>query len=374
MNYKIKDLCEVTSSRRIFAREYKTSGIPFFRSQEIIELSTKGKTIPTIYISNDRYNALISKGLSVPTKGDILMSAIGANRGYPWNVSFDGFYFKDGNVIWLRKFSNQCNSKYLTYALSTKKYISMLQTASEHSAQVAITLDLIKNVEIDLPSIENQQHIVNTIGTIDDLIEKNDKILVSIRKLREQLFMKYSSLSSEEINIYDIIKFENGAQPPKSEHIYENKEGYIRFVQNRDYYSDSHITYIPKSKKNHICSETDIMMDKYGEAGTVRYWIYGAYNVALLKIIPQEVYITEYIRDFLSQKKIKDILYLSSQASTRPSLNESTFNALKIPALTISQYKEYNTKLNTLLKYELLIKSKQIKLKDAKQNLLSKYF
>lgn len=164
MNYKIKDLCEVTSSRRIFAREYKTSGIPFFRSQEIIELSTKGKTIPTIYISNDRYNALISKGLSVPTKGDILMSAIGANRGYPWNVSFDGFYFKDGNVIWLRKFSNQCNSKYLTYALSTKKYISMLQTASEHSAQGAITLDLIKNVEIDLPSIENQQHIVNTIS------------------------------------------------------------------------------------------------------------------------------------------------------------------------------------------------------------------
>ncbi len=230
------------------------------------------------------------------------------------------------------------------------------------------------NIEIPNYPLTFQQHIVNTIGTIDDLIEKNDKILVSIRKLREQLFMKYSSLSSEEINIYDIIKFENGAQPPKSEHIYENKEGYIRFVQNRDYYSDSHITYIPKSKKNHICSETDIMMDKYGEAGTVRYGIYGAYNVALLKIIPQEVYITEYIRDFLSQKKIKDILYLSSQASTRPSLNESTFNALKIPALTISQYKEYNTKLNTLLKYELLIKSKQIKLKDAKQNLLSKYF
>ena len=114
----------------------------------------------------------------------------------------------------------------------------------------------------------------------------------------------------------------------QNQNIYMKIRRDIRFVQNRDYYSDSHITYIPKSKKNHICSETDIMMDKYGEAGTVRYGIYGAYNVASLKIIPQEVYITEYIRDFLSQKKIKDILYLSSQASTRPSLNESTFNAL----------------------------------------------
>ena len=303
---------------------------------------------------------------------DILLSNIRPYFKKIWFSKFDGGCSND--VLVLRANNNIVMNKYLYYSLTNDNFINYYVASCKGTKMPRGNKDALLDWQINVPDLCEQQHIVNTIGTIDDLIEKNDKILVSIRKLREQLFMKYSSLSSEEINIYDIIKFENGAQPPKSEHIYENKEGYIRFVQNRDYYSDSHITYIPKSKKNHICSETDIMMDKYGEAGTVRYGIYGAYNVALLKIIPQEVYITEYIRDFLSQKKIKDILYLSSQASTRPSLNESTFNALKIPALTISQYKEYNTKLNTLLKYELLIKSKQIKLKDAKQNLLSKYF
>lgn len=165
MNYKIHDFCEITSSRRIFAKEYKDSGIPFYRSQEVIESSLKGNTNPTIFISEERFNQIIKSGLAVPYIGDILMSAIGANRGYPWCVNKVPFYFKDGNVIWLRNFKSFCNSKYLTYLLSTSRYIDMIQKASEHSAQGAITLDLIKNMQIDLPSVDKQQHIVNILMT-----------------------------------------------------------------------------------------------------------------------------------------------------------------------------------------------------------------
>ena len=118
MNYKIKDLCEVTSSRRIFAREYTTSGIPFFRSQEVIECSLRGKTNPEIFISEEKYFQLVNNGVDIPKIGDILMSAIGANRGYPWYVDIEPFYFKDGNVIWFRKFEKNCNSRYISYYLS----------------------------------------------------------------------------------------------------------------------------------------------------------------------------------------------------------------------------------------------------------------
>ena len=163
MNCKIKELCDVTSSKRIFAKEYAANGIPFYRSQEVIECSQKGKTIASIYISKERYNQIIQSGLSVPKCGDILMSAIGANRGYPWLVNITPFYFKDGNVIWLRNFNSICNSKYLMYYLSTQTSINKLQKSSEHSAQGAITLDLVRDMNIDLPAIQEQQHIVNTI-------------------------------------------------------------------------------------------------------------------------------------------------------------------------------------------------------------------
>ena len=164
MNYKIKELCEVTSSRRIFAKEYKTSGIPFFRSQEVIQCSLKGTTNPEIFISEERYLKLIESGAPVPKKGEILISAIGANRGYPWWIDMDRFYFKDGNVIWLRNFSKICNSRYLANYLSKKESIDNLQKSSEHSAQGAITMDLIRDVELQLPHIHVQQHIVNTIS------------------------------------------------------------------------------------------------------------------------------------------------------------------------------------------------------------------
>ncbi|HHF3323251.1 restriction endonuclease subunit S [Haemophilus influenzae] len=41
----------------------------------------------------------------------------------------------------------------------------------------------------------------------------------------------------------------SGTQIPKEEHIYEAKEGYERFIQNRDYSSNNHITYVEISKK-----------------------------------------------------------------------------------------------------------------------------
>ncbi|VEU63236.1 Uncharacterised protein [Mycoplasmopsis bovirhinis] len=216
--------------------------------------------------------------------------------------------------------------------------------------------------------------IVNTIGSVDDLIEKKQEIILKIKEYRRIKFMKYASLSNLEEDILEHIELENGSQPPKEQHVYELMPGYVRFVQNRDYSSDVHLTYIPISKRNHLCSISDIMMDKYGDAGAIRYGIVGAFNVALFKIIPKNFYEIEYIRDFLSQKKIKDLLYLSSQASTRPSLNEKTFIGIKMPLLSKDILFKYQESMENILNIELKIKNEIEKLKQIKQHLLNKYF
>ena len=39
--YKLGDICNISSSKRIFAEEYVSSGIPFYRGKEIIEKHNK---------------------------------------------------------------------------------------------------------------------------------------------------------------------------------------------------------------------------------------------------------------------------------------------------------------------------------------------
>ncbi|MFU2193015.1 restriction endonuclease subunit S [Mycoplasma sp. 4079] len=206
------------------------------------------------------------------------------------------------------------------------------------------------------------------------MIEKTLEILNSIKRLRKLLYKHFSLNSISTVPFKEIVTFENGAQPPKSEHIYEEKEGYVRFIQNRDYDSENHKTYIPISKRNHLCNKYDIMIDKYGDAGAVRFGLEGAYNVALLKVIPNNELIKEYVRDFLMQDEVKNILYNSSQASKRPSLNDDTFLGLTIPLLNENEIKTYNKIVVILLNLEIGYKEKILKLKSIKEKLLLKYF
>lgn len=206
------------------------------------------------------------------------------------------------------------------------------------------------------------------------MIEKYEEIIEKIKHERMYLYLKLQSKCFDQVNFVSLVKFENGAQPPKSEHIYSYKRGYIKFIQNRDYTSDSHPTFIPISRRNKLCNEYDIMIDKYGEAGTVRYGLNGAYNVALEKVIPNDQLYREFIRCFLSQKSIQSILYSSSQASTRPSLNESTFTALQIKIPTTELLSEFNNKAINLLTAEFKYLHKIKKLKETKTLLLNKYF
>lgn len=168
------------------------------------------------------------------------------------------------------------------------------------------------------------------------------------------------------------FEFIGGAQPPKSEHIYELKAGYERFIQNRDYANDNHKTYIPISKRNKRCDERDILMDKYGEAGKVRFGIKGAYNVALAKILPTNDYCREFLRQYFMQEKIQNYLSMASVASTRNSLNSSTFAGMEIVMPSAILLKLFNDKCSEYIDRHLQLKEENRVLNDLRDTLLPK--
>ncbi|MFP6304921.1 restriction endonuclease subunit S [Helicobacter pylori] len=262
---------------------------------------------------------------------------------------------------------------YLYYYITQDKITHYLQRIAEcgTSSYPSITpLDFL-NVKIKLYPLETQQKIARTLSILDQKIENNHKINELLHKilelLYEQYFVRFDFLDennkpyqtsggkmkfSKELNrlipndfevktLGELITWISGSQPPKSCHIYEHKEGYIRFIQNRDYSSNDYITYIPISKNNKICYQYDIMIDKYGEAGAVRFGLQGAYNVALSKISVLNQSMQEYIRSYLNSKPIKKYLSNACMASTRSSLNENHIYSLMLPIPPINLLQKY---------------------------------
>jgi len=90
---ELGEVTTVTSSKRIFQNDYVNSGVPFYRTKEIVELSQEKPISLELYISKGKYHS-IKEQFDVPRQGDILISAVGT-IGISWMVSDNReFYFK----------------------------------------------------------------------------------------------------------------------------------------------------------------------------------------------------------------------------------------------------------------------------------------
>ena len=268
-------------------------------------------------------------------------------------------------------FKNTVDQKYMYYYL--KNFEPHLKRMSHGSITKTLTKDDIKDLKVFLPDLDYQKKVASFLGKLDKLIEINNEIISKLKDLNNEIFdywfLQFNYPNSENKaykenggkliynekmkmnipldwkvdNLTSLIKWVGTSQPPKSTFKYEYEEGYIRFIQNRDYDKEDHITYIKKTANVRTCTEKDIMMDKYGDAGKIRYGLEGAYNVALSKIeVKRDIY-REYIRNYLSLPAVYNYLHNSCVASTRASLSEDNLSFLNVIIPSDEVLKKYNS-------------------------------
>jgi len=167
---KLSQICYITSSKRIFAREYQKSGIPFYRGKEIIEKHNGNNVSTELYISKERYEEIKNK-FGVPRKKDILLSSVGT-LGIPWFVNEDEFYFKDGNLTWIRA-NERVLPEYLYLWLNSQESQNQIDMMCIGSTQKALTIDTLNKFEVSLPPINEQEKICKIIHPIIQKIINN---------------------------------------------------------------------------------------------------------------------------------------------------------------------------------------------------------
>jgi len=176
----LAQLATVTSSKRIFLSDYVEEGIPFYRSKEIIAKSNFESIEKPLYITEERYIDIKEK-FGVPIAGDLLVTSVGT-IGFVHLVNEDDgdFYFKDGNLIWIKNLLERNVAFFLFFKFRTPEFKEMLNSVAIGSSQKALTIETVKKIEIEIPSddslIEFNQETKTIIKFIYNLQKQNTKL------------------------------------------------------------------------------------------------------------------------------------------------------------------------------------------------------
>jgi type I restriction enzyme M protein len=204
--------------------------------------------------------------------------------------------------------------------------------------------DLIKDFEESI--ITNSSFKIADKDKNMAIVVKKDSILsttdcnLSGERYREHHITKNSKWPL--VLLGEVCEFEGGSQPPKSQFIYSPKNGYINFIQIRDFGENGIETYIPISSKNRLCKTDDVLIARYGASlGRICTGLSGAYNVALLKTVPNETkinkqYLYYLLKSSYIQNRILQLGNRAAQAGIRPSDLKNT----KIYLPTLAEQKE----------------------------------
>ncbi|PRM16390.1 EcoKI restriction-modification system protein HsdS [Haemophilus influenzae] len=188
--YKLDELVEITSSKRIMRSEYQENGIPFFRSKEIIELNSGNEITTELFISKERFLEIKNK-FGTPSYGDILLTSVGT-LGVPYFVNYkEEFYFKDGNLTWFRTFNNILRSKYLYYWFASPVGRKALKEITIGSTQPALTITGLKSLTIHLPTLEEQDYIIEILDHLSYKIQLNTQINQTLEQIAQVLFKSW---------------------------------------------------------------------------------------------------------------------------------------------------------------------------------------
>jgi restriction endonuclease S subunit len=187
---KLGELAELTSSKRVHLADYVSSGVPFFRGKEISQLKRNQFPDDILYISNEQYKEIKDK-YGVPKKGDILITAVGTLGNVYCIKNDDEFYFKDGNLIWMKNIS--INSHFLDVLLDVEK--EKVLASAIGSSQKALTMAALNKIEFQIPrNPKEQQKIAFCLSSLDALItaqaEKIAQLKLHKKGLMQGLFPK----------------------------------------------------------------------------------------------------------------------------------------------------------------------------------------
>ena len=361
---KLGEVCDILMGQSPSSDTYNDSeGLPFFQGN-----ADFGRIHPTIRV-------YCNAPIRVADIGDILISVrapIGA-------INISNVTCCIGRGLAAIKGGKKVCQQFVYHALIANK--EKLISQGTGSTFKSIGKNALNDLIVPIPPLSEQAKIVSELDCLSGIIEKKKQQLKELDALAQSIFYEMfgNPVENEKgfpvYKVDDIITFQGGSQPDKSNFEYKPTENNIRLIQIRDYKSDKNITYIPKSMAKRLCTADDIMIGRYGPPiFQILKGIEGAYNVALMKAIPKQGN-REFVRAFLKQKCLLEYLEsMSKRTAGQDGIQMDKLKTYPFPLPPLSLQEEFASKIESIEQQQALIKQSIVEVETLFNSRMDFYF
>lgn len=181
---RVNDIFNVKSAMRIHQTDWQSSGIPFFRGRELVQLIKTGNVDFDIYISKELYEKNKEKG-GVPRKNDILVTAVGTIGKSYIVKGTKPFYYKDAYILCFENIVN-IYPEYIKYCLDSPYMQNEIHRDSMATTVAQLTIIKAKEMLVPFPPLEEQHRIVAKIEEILPYIDQYDKAYTKLETFNKK--------------------------------------------------------------------------------------------------------------------------------------------------------------------------------------------
>ena len=334
--YLLKDIAAIIAGQSPESKYYNTNGegIPFFQGK-----ADFGALYPNI-------RTYCSQPIRIAEKDDILLSVrapVGPTNLSPGKVCI-------GRGLTAIRPGSSIRLKYLLYFF--RYYEAQLQKSGTGTTFKAITQNVIKNIEVPVPSLDEQERIVSKI---EELFSKLDASVAELKTAKEKLkvyrqaVLKEAFASAMQTGVVEISEIVDdirigpfGTALHKADYI----SGGIpvinpQHISGLSINANTKVT-ISREKAAELASyrleENDIIMGRRGEMGRVAPvtnaeagWICGTGSI-IFRLKPE--YDAFFYAQILSAPNIVHYLEDNATGTTMKNLNENIVKHIPVPKIT----------------------------------------
>lgn len=229
------DIFEISSAKRVLKRDWRASGVPFYRSREIVSLAKYGRAKPDVFISEKTYSEYRRK-YEIPKAGDLMISAIGSVGSAYVVTADDKFYYKDASVLRLAP-KIRIHPPFFLHAIRHRDLQQQILRRAGSTVNT-LTIDRAKKLQLRLPSLEEQERIAAILDKADAIRRKRERAMALTDDLLKSVFLDMfgdpvtNPAGLPQQRLSDCSNFISGATPSKSNPTYWS--GHFPWVSPKD--------------------------------------------------------------------------------------------------------------------------------------------